>query len=57
MPKIENDKDKRKVRRRNHIAKDLVTSPLYRAKAVQPALTEDEQERRIRRYGYGIDDE
>lgn len=57
MPKIENDKDKRKVRRRNHIAKDLLRSPLYKAKAVPPALSEDEQERRIRRYGYGVDEE
>lgn len=56
MPKVESEKDKRLIRRKNHIAKDLWT-PKYRARAVPQAKSEDEDERRFRRYGVSIEDE
>jgi len=48
------DKDKRKRRRQNHIAKDLRT-PKYRQRVIEPRRLEDEEERRIRRYGYDLE--
>lgn len=50
------EKQRRQFRRKNHIAKDL-RSPKYAPRVVEPRKVEDELERRIRRYGYGIDEE
>jgi len=45
------NKEKRKVRRRNHIARDLLSSKQYREKSIKRIRQEDEDERRYRRYG------
>jgi len=44
------DKEKHRLRRRNHIAKDLRT-PKFKQTVVEPRSKEDEEERRLRRYG------
>lgn len=56
MPKVDSEKAKRLLRRKDHIKKDLMT-PKYKARAVPPARAEDEDERRFRRYGVTLDDE
>ena len=43
-------KEKRKVRRRNHIARDLLSSKQYREQTIKRQRQEDEDERRFRRY-------
>jgi len=44
------EKDRRAVRRRNHVARDL-RSPKYAPRVVRARTREDEDERRFRRYG------
>lgn len=44
------DKEKRAIRRRNHIAKDLM-SPKYKPKRIERQRREEEDERNYRRYG------
>lgn len=46
---------KRAQRRRNHIAKDLM-QPKFRQRVVDPKRREDEDERKIRRYGFEVED-
>lgn len=43
------DKEKHQKRRRNHVAKDLRT-PKYKQRKIDPKRSEDEAERRFRRY-------
>jgi hypothetical protein len=49
------DKQRRAQRRKNHIHKDLAT-PKYHQRVVWEKSVEDEQARRIRRYGIEVDD-
>ena len=50
MPNVKNPKERRLLRRKNHIAKDLRITPKYRQRVVPDNLREDEDERRFRRY-------
>lgn len=51
----DDEKQRHQMRRRNHIAKDLRNPKLFKHQVVDPKRTEDEEERRLRRYGIGID--
>lgn len=51
---MDEEKERHRTRRINHIAKDLRT-PKYKQQVIPPRLREDEDERRIRRYGIGVD--
>lgn len=46
----DDEKLKHRLRRKNHIAKDLRT-PKYAPQVVDPKKFEDEEERRMRRFG------